>query len=1233
MKEVNLERTKIKEYLSTLNFLDIQTKSYREFLQEDIEPDKRRSVGLEGAFRDIFPITSTNGRMEIEYVSYTVGSRNLAEESARKKEMTYSVPVKVILRLKKYKITGGTPHIFEKEVNFCNIPYMTRNGSFIINGNDRVIVNQLHRSPGVIFEEGETHEVTQYGNQMFRARIIPYRGAWVEFEFDYNNALYVVIDRRKKFPATVMLRALGLDTNEKIIEKFYDSLVVPLNKISIDDPSHPAYLAKAIKAPDEDKVLINAGAKINEGAILIAKDIGLKALHVITRESCEKNVAILETLEKDNVQSQKQAIVEFFKKLRIQEFTSEATAKLFFETLLFKTTKRYDLSLVGRYKINSRLADVFKNHGLNVPPLSRRTVCFEDILATIHYVIALNHKVATRSDDIDHLGNRRVRSVGELLQNQIKIGLTNMARMIRDRMNMKQEVTNPHELINTTPIITAINKFFATSQLSQFLDQTSPLAELTHKRRLSAIGPGGLNRKRAGFEVRDVHNSHYGKICPIETPEGQNIGLIVSPSIYAKVNQYGLLETPYKKVEKSVVTSKIEYMTADEEEKHIIAHATVKVDETGRIIEKSVMARQGGEFIFASSSQVQYMDVSSNQILGPSAGIIPFIEHDDANRALMGANMQRQAVPLLSTEAPLVATGLEKKIARDSHAVILAGNDGEVVSVQSDRIIIQKPDGEYDIYDLPKFLRTNQNTCMNFSPQVTKGQNVRKGAVLTRGCATDDGYLALGKNVLVAFLSWEGYNYEDAMIVSERLVKEDVLTSIHITKHEVEVHSGTAGERAEEITRDIPGVSPSQIANLDSDGIIVEGTYVNGGDILVGKVVPEEETYVPHEVLLRSIFGDKGRRFKDISLTVSPGVRGTVISVEVLERRSKLSKAQKAKSLSVLSGKFKALTAELRSMRNSELKDAEKELKSRKIAAAKHRKKVEKIREFYAMEERLIKSKRDEAVKDAKSVNELPPGVYKKVKVFIATRRKISIGDKMAGRHGNKGVVSIVLPVEDMPFLEDGTPIDMAISPLSVPSRMNIGQILELILGLAAVKQNVRFICPSFNSPGYESAIAENLKKSNIPVAGAFTLFDGRTGKPFMEKVTIGYAYMLKLVHMAEDKIHARSTGHYSMVTRQPIGGKSLMGGQRFGEMEVWAVEGYGAAHLLREFLTVKSDDVKSRQRLLETIIGDETKKDEKISERPFPHPSTPEAFQVLTRELQSMGFKVELLKKKGVKK
>jgi len=1233
MKEVNLARVKIKEYFSSLNFLDIQTKSYKEFLQENVSPEQRSPVGLESAFKDIFPITSTNGRMEIEYVSYTVGRPNLTEEAARRKEVTYSAPVKVLLRLKKYKVTGGSPHIFEKEVNFCNVPYMTKNGSFIINGNDRVIVNQLHRSPGVIFEEGASHEITQYGHQMYRARIIPYRGAWVELEFDYNNALFVVIDRRKKFPATVMLRALGLDTNDKIIEEFYDSVEVPLNKIEVEDPQNPFYLAKTIKAPEEDKILVSAGAKINEGAIIIARDIGLKTLSVITKESREKNVAILETLEKDGVQSQKQAIVEFFKKLRIQEFTSEATAKLFFETLLFKTTKRYDLSSVGRYKINSRLKEVFKEHGLNIPSMYRRTLCYEDILAAVYQVIALNHKAETRSDDIDHLGNRRVRSVGELLQNQIKIGLTNMARMIRDRMNMKQEVTNPQELINTTPVISSINKFFATSQLSQFLDQTSPLAELTHKRRLSAIGPGGLNRKRAGFEVRDVHNSHYGKICPIETPEGQNIGLIVSPAMYAKVNQYGLLETPYKKVEKGVVTSKIEYVTADEEEKHVIAHATVAVDEKGRITEKSVMSRKGGEFIFEDASRVEYMDVFSNQILGPSAGIIPFIEHDDANRALMGANMQRQAVPLLATEAPLVATGLEKKIARDSQSVILAGNDGEVVSVQSNRIILQRPDGEYDVYNLPKFLRTNQNTCINFSPQVMEGQNLKKGAVLTKGCATDDGYLALGKNVLVAFLSWEGYNYEDAMIVSERLVKEDVFTSIHITKHEVEVHSGTAGERAEEITRDIPGVSPAQISNLDSDGIIVEGTYVNRGDILVGKVVPEEETYVPHEVLLRSIFGDKGRRFKDVSLTAPPGIRGTVISVEVLERKSKLSKAQRAKTVRKLSEKFKNLLAELRVMRNSELKDAEKELKARRIKVAEHKSKVNRIREIYAMEERLMKAKREEAVKEAKSVNELPPGVYKKVKVFIATRRKISIGDKMAGRHGNKGVVSIVLPIEDMPFLEDGTSVDMIVSPLAVPSRMNIGQILETILGFAASVRNVRFICPSFNSPKYEGAIAEHLKKANLPVSGAFTLFDGRTGEPFMEKVTAGYAYMLKLVHMAEDKIHARSTGHYSMVTRQPVGGKSLMGGQRFGEMEVWAVEGYGAANLLREFLTVKSDDVKSRQRLLETIIGDDSEKDEKISERPFPHPSTPEAFQVLTRELQSMCYKVELLKKKGARK
>ena len=1231
MREVKLERITGKEFPATLHFLDIQIKSYKEFLQKECELKDRRLVGLEAAFRDIFPVTSTNGRMELEYLSYSVGETNVTEENARKKELTYSIPIKVKFRLKKYKVIGGAPNIFEKEVNFCNLPCMTTNGSFIINGNNRVIVNQLHRSPGVIFEEGESHEITQYGHQMYKARIIPYRGAWIEFDFDYSNALYVIIDRRKKFPATVLMRAMGMETNDEIVDFFYSSVSVALNKLKTDDPQKPAYLAKSIV--EDGKILIASGKKIEKGTIDLANELGIKSLKIITEESRAANVAILETLEKDHIQTQKQAIVEFFKKLRIQEFTSEATAKEFFETLLFKSTKRYDLSHVGRYKINSRLAAVFKKLGLKLQSETRRTLSREDIMAAIYYLIALNHKRESRVDDIDHLGNRRIRSVGELLQNQAKIGMTNMARVIKDRMNMKQDVVNPQELINTTPVITAINKFFATSQLSQFLDQTSPISELTHKRRLSAIGPGGLNRKRAGFEVRDVHNSHYGKICPIETPEGQNIGLIVSPAIYSRVNQYGLMETPYRKVEKGIVTSKIEYFTADEEEKFVIAPATTIQDSSGKIVEQSIMTRRGDEFVFSLPSQIEYVDVASNQILGPSAGLIPFIEHDDANRALMGANMQRQAVPLMVPEAPCVATGIEKKIARDSHAVICARRDGELISVQADRIIVEAENGEHDIYKLPKYIRTNQNTCINFSPQVVSGQKVRKGTVLTKGCSTEDSCLALGKNILVAFLSWEGYNYEDAMVISERLVKEDVFTSIHITKHEIEVHAGTAGERAEEITRDLPGVSPSQISNLDSNGIIVEGTYVEPGDILVGKVVPEAESYVPHEVLLRSIFGDKGRRFKDVSLITPPGHRGTVIGVELLERRSKLTKEQKAKKVRAISENFKKLAAELRSMKNGEIRAVDKKFKEKSCTAPQHRKLVEKIKKFYAMEDNLLKVQKDEAKQDARCANDLPPGVYRKVKIFIATRRKIAIGDKMAGRHGNKGVVSIVLPEEDMPFMADGTTIDMMISPLSVPSRMNIGQILETILGFAAVKQDVRFICPSFNSPKYEKEIATHLQKSGLSPAGTFTLYDGRTGEPMMEKVTVGYAYILKLCHMAEDKIHARSTGHYSMVTRQPVGGKSLMGGQRFGEMEVWAVESYGAANLLREFLTVKSDDVKSRQRLLETIIGDESAKEDTAKDKPFPQPSTPESFQVLTRELQAMGFKIELIKKKGASK
>jgi len=1238
MKDVVLGRLYCKEISPKgQHLLDMQLKSYRDFLQEDVPPEARDRIGLEEAFQDIFPVVSANGKMELEYVSYVVGKPNATEENARKFDLTYSVPIKVKFRLKKYKNSDSPPTIFEKEINFCNIPYMTKSGGFIINGNDRVIINQMHRSPGVIFEEGEEHEVTKYGNQIFHARIIPYRGAWVEFEFDYDNALIVIIDRRKKFPATVLLRALGLETNEQIIEKFYALEKVNINELFERIKVFPVYLGKAMRISNEK--VINAGTKLDENILKTAGSLGIDKLTVIKEESLKKNYAIVETLQKDNVQNQKQAILEFFRKLRIQEFTSESTAKEFFETLLFKTTRRYDLTIVGRYKINKRLGPVFQKYGLAIPPEKRRTLCYEDILATIYNVIELNHKVSTKVDDIDHLGNRRVRSVGELLQNQIKIGLTGMARVIKERMNMKQDTTNPQELINTAPVITAINKFFATSQLSQFLDQTSPLSELTHKRRISAIGPGGLNRKRAGFEVRDVHNSHYGKVCPIETPEGQNIGLLVSPGIYARVNRYGLLEAPYRRVENGYLTDHVDFLTADEEEKYVIAPATISVDENGKIKKQFIMARRGGDFAFVDSSEIEYVDLASNEILGPSASLIPFIEHDDANRALMGANMQRQAVPLLTTEAPVVSTGMEDVVARDSFSYIKALEDGEVVSVQADKIVIKNKEGKYDVYRIPKFLRTNQNTCLNYTVNVSVGQKVKKGMPLTTGSATDNGKLALGKNILVAFLSWEGYNYEDAVVISERLVKDDVFTSIHITRHETEVHIGSQGEMAEEITRDIPGVSPSQIANLDANGIIVEGTYVGPGDILVGKVAPEAETYVPHEVLLRSIFGEKGRKFKDMSLTVPNGVRGIVIGVDILERRSPRTKEARRKRVNAINEKYKKLLSELRAMRNYELKKAEQKLSEKKITSPQYKELVKKINEFYEFEIESMKDEKAQAIKEARAHVELPPGVYKKVRVFIATKRKIAIGDKIAGRHGNKGVVSIVLPVEDMPFLSDGTPVDMLLSPLSVPSRMNVGQILEAILGFAAKKQGIRYICPSFRSPGFdEDGIIGELKKAGLPESGTYTLYDGRTGNPLMEKVTVGYAYIMKLIHMAEDKIHARSTGHYSMVTRQPVGGKSLMGGQRFGEMEVWAIEGYGAAHLLREFLTVKSDDIKSRQKLLEKIIGQDEIKLEKGKEKEeekkatFLQPTTPESFQVLVRELQSMGFKVELLKKKDKK-
>ncbi|MBO8169380.1 MAG: DNA-directed RNA polymerase subunit beta [Thermoanaerobacteraceae bacterium] len=1037
----------IEEVLDMPNLIEIQKNSYDWFLNE----------GLKEMFRDISPIQDFTGNLVLEFVDYSLGTPKYEVEECKERDVTYAAPLKVKVRL----INKETGEVKEQEVFMGDFPLMTEKGTFIINGAERVIVSQLVRSPGAYYSE----TIDSSGAKLYTATLIPNRGAWLEFETDVNENIYVRIDRTRKLPVTVLVRALGWSTNAQILKLF-----------------------------DNDQ-------------------------------------RIQFTLEKDNTDNEDEALVEIYKRLRPGEPPTVESARSLLETLFFDP-KRYDLGNVGRYKLNKKLKDELPEgmRNSNIKHITR-----EDIVASIKYFLKLmDGKV--KPDDIDHLGNRRLRSVGELLQNQFRIGLSRMERVVRERMTIQDvDVITPQVLINIRPVVAAIKEFFGSSQLSQFMDQTNPLAELTHKRRLSALGPGGLSRERAGFEVRDVHHSHYGRMCPIETPEGPNIGLIGSLSTYARINEFGFIETPYRKVdkEKGVVTDEIVYLTADEEDNYIIAQANAPLDEEGRFLHSKVNARHGSEILLAPSEKVDFMDVSPKQVVSVATALIPFLEHDDANRALMGANMQRQAVPLLRTEAPLVGTGMEWKAARDSGVVVLAKNSGVVEQVFADKIIVRTDDGNTDVYHLTKFARSNQGTCINQKPIVNRGQRVEKGDVIADGPSTDHGELALGRNVLVGFMTWEGYNYEDAILISEKLVKEDVFTSIHIEEYEADARDTKLGP--EEITRDIPNVGEDQLKDLDERGIIRIGAEVRPGDILVGKVTPKGETELTaEERLLRAIFGEKAREVRDTSLRVPHGESGKVVDVKVFSRENG---------------------------------------------------------------------------------DELAPGVNQLVRVYVAQKRKISEGDKMAGRHGNKGVISRILPEEDMPFLPDGTPLEIVLNPLGVPSRMNIGQVLETHLGWAAKVLGIYVATPVFDGASEED-VFEYLKKAGLNENGKTILYDGRTGEPFDNEVTVGYMYMLKLAHLVDDKIHARSTGPYSLVTQQPLGGKAQFGGQRFGEMEVWALEAYGAAYTLQEILTVKSDDVVGRVKTYEAIVKGEN----------VPEPGVPESFKVLIKELQSLGLDVKVL-------
>lgn len=1222
--------------------LKMQKDSFAEFLQKDIAPEKRKFQGLEGAFKDIFPLTNSDGSLVLEYVSYSFGEPKYSVEESIARDATYALPLKVKLRLMHKKEDGKEKELSEQEVYFGDVPLMTNTATFIINGAERVVVSQIHRSPGVIFEEDEEKRVTVLGKPLYFARMIPYRGAWVEFEFDQNGILFVRIDRKRKIFATTFLRALGFETDEEILSLFRES-----KEVQLDAPSSSLaneYLSDDIYDKATGEIIADAGKELKEELVKKLQAKGFTCANVF------KDSTILLTLKKDTIKSQKEAVNHIYRVLKTQEFIMQERAQGFLEELLFKSVRRYDLTTVGRYKILKKLAPIFeyyaKNFKLNIPAENKRTLTREDVVATLKYLLMLyngeteffegKQTIKIGLDDIDHLGNRRVRSVGELLENQIRIGLVQMARLVKEHMNNQDKANvTPRSLTNITQFVAQIRKFFGTSQLSQFMDQINPLAELTHKRRLSALGPGGLNRKRAGFEVRDVHHTHYGRVCPIETPEGPNIGLITSLSTFARVNPYGLIETPYKKVENGIATDKIEYLTADKEDEFFVAQANTPVDNKGKILSDSVQGRKWDDFLFQPPAKVDYMDISPMQVISVSAALIPFLEHDDANRALMGCNMQRQGVPLLVTEIPLVSTGIEEKVARDSGVVVVAKSDGEVVSVSSDEILVySKNGGGIEVYNLRKYARSNQDTCINQKPLVNLGDTVKKGQIIADGPATKNGQLALGQNLLLAFMPWDGYNFEDAMLLSEKLIQDDKFTSVHIREFQTEARE-TKG-RPEEITKDIPNVGSEDLLNLDEDGVIKVGSMVQRGDILVGKTAPKgEQQTTPEERLLRVLFGKKAEDVQDASLRVPPGISGKVIAVRTFVRLEKLTEKEKKKKQEEMRDVYDTAKNKLR-------KD------KKELIAKANKSEAAKIEAVYKKKEEMLKEHYENEKERFKKGDELPVSVNKIVKVYIASKTKVQVGDKLAGRHGNKGIVARILPVEDMPRLPDGTPVDLVLSPLAIPSRMNVGQLLEVMLGWAGKTLDTQMITPVFDGAS-EEEIKEyvekakeqilNNKKKELSARGLkgkeleealskyakealptndckITLYDGRTGEPFMEKVTVGVMYVLKLNHLVEDKMHARSTGPYSLITRQPLGGKAQFGGQRFGEMEVWAVEGYGAAHILQEFLTVKSDDVDGRVKMYDSIIRGES-----ISE-----PGVPESFKVLVSELKALGLNVELL-------
>lgn len=1274
----------IKDVLEYPDFLDVQFKSFREFFQLDTPAEKRKQEGLYKVFAENFPITDSRENFVLEFIDYSIDPPRYTVEECIDRGLTYAVPLKAKLRLSCNDEDNDDFQTIEQEVFLGNIPYMTDKGSFVINGAERVIVSQLHRSPGVFFAMSKHTN----GTKLYSARVIPFKGSWIEFATDVNKVMYAYIDRKKKFPVTTLLRAIGYGTDKDILDLFGLSEEVEATRKNLEKIIGRKLAARVLKTWTEDFVDEDTGEVVSidrnevvleRDSIITKEDIdriidaGVKSI-ILHRAEINSNdyEIIYNTLQKDNSNSEKEAVEQIYRQLRNTEAPDEQTARDIIQNLFF-SDKRYDLGEVGRYRINKRLG---LNTGLDVKVLTKT-----DIIEIVKFLIKLTNSNAT-VDDIDHLSNRRVRTVGEQLYAQFGVGLARMARTIKERMNVRDnEDFKPSDLIHARTLSSVINSFFGTNQLSQFMDQTNPLAEITHKRRVSALGPGGLSRDRAGFEVRDVHYTHYGRLCTIETPEGPNIGLISSLCVYAKVNDMGFIETPYRKIENGKLqVGSVVYLSAEEEDANNIAQANAQVDKDGNFLTEKIKARYEGDFPMVSPSEVKYMDVAPNQIVSVAASLIPFLEHDDANRALMGSNMQRQAVPLLRPEAPIVGTGLERAVAMDSRTVLLAQKDGVVEYVDATTINIRYElseeeklvsfEDEVVKHPLTKFRRTNQDTCINLRPLVKKGDKVKKGQVLCDGYATDKGELALGRNLLVAFMPWQGYNFEDAIVISERVVREDIFTSVHIEQLEAEVRDTKRGE--EELTSEIPNVSEEAVKHLDERGIVKVGTEVKEGDILVGKITPKGESDpTPEEKLLRAIFGDKAGDVKDASLRVDAAVNGVVIDTKLFTRpkKDKDAKLKLKKEFDNLKAKY---AKDLAILQSKIIDKLSKLLDGKTCQGIKHKFGDEIMPKGVKFNKTNIKANlfpdknpyRDESAyivpeevnilgdlilenwTDDESVNalvvemvknyikkrneitgrfkrdrftievgdELPTGIVSLAKVYIAKKRKLKVGDKMAGRHGNKGVVAKIVREEDMPFLDDGTPMDIVLNPLGVPSRMNIGQIYETILGWAGKKLGRKYATPIFDGASEQDVLAE-LEEAGLPPYGRVYLNDGLTGEKFDQPVTVGVMYMLKLGHLVDDKMHARSIGPYSLITQQPLGGKAQFGGQRFGEMEVWALEAFGAAHILQEILTVKSDDVIGRSKAYEAIVKGEN----------MPKPNIPESFNVLVHELRGLALEVTL--------